>query len=226
MEGASRCVADLAVGLDDGVPRGQLLFHIGIDMRKDLGEQGLTLRAEHHSIAVLGEPIDEVLGQVRPPDDAQLAEEGVPSGVQTDHHFRPCPTGGFPGGVGFRSFFVDRAGFAKQLLLLSFGKVLQHAHLADEPFFRRVVECCAGLVTLAGQSYQAVQFFFECRNGGGPGEGGARTWLNLGTHVFRFRFVWRWSPERRCRPGAGNLAGISRKADSMLHPRRDQVKDF
>ena len=81
MERAAGRIADLTVGLDDGVAGGQFLFHVGVDVTEDLGEQGLAFGGEDNTVAVLGEPVDEVLGQVRTAHDAELAEEGVSAGV-------------------------------------------------------------------------------------------------------------------------------------------------
>ena len=146
----------MPVGLDDGIARREVLPHEAVDMAEHFGKEGLIGFAEGQSVPVSDEAIDKILGKVGAADNSQLAEKGQPSVVQPDHHFRPCPLGGLPCGIGLRGFLIHSAGLRQDLDLLLFGQVLQYWNMPDKPLVRGVEETAIRRLPLPGQGNQFV----------------------------------------------------------------------
>ena len=66
MERSARGIGYLPIRLDDGFARLELLLNVLVDVAKNLGKKGLVGLTESQSIAVPGESVDEILGEVRP----------------------------------------------------------------------------------------------------------------------------------------------------------------
>ena len=161
MEGAPRGVADLPVGLDYRLSRVQVLPQTSADVGQDLGEQLLALGAERQGVAVLGEAVDEILGQIRPADHPELAEKGQPAVVETNHRLGPGPRGGLSGGVGLGGRLVQVLGLPADPVLVCLGHVLEDGHLGKDPLVRRVEQVAFGPVPLFGQAHETVQLALE-----------------------------------------------------------------
>ena len=157
MEGASGCVADLPVGLDDRVPSRKVLTHILVHIVEHFGEQCLIILAEGQRVPVHDEAVDEILGKVGTADNAQLAEEGQTTAVQSDHDPRPRPGGRPACGIGLSRFQIQLAGFFQDVRLIFLGQVLQDRHVAEEPVAGRVEESAVGPLALPGQGNQLIE---------------------------------------------------------------------
>ena len=91
-------VANLPVGLHDGLAAGERGLHLVAYLVEHLGEQPLVVLGKGQRVAVAGEPLHEILGKVGSAHHSQLAEKRQPAVVQAEHRLRPhlarCPTGG------------------------------------------------------------------------------------------------------------------------------------
>ena len=126
-------VADPPVRLNDGVSIGEGQLDGMGDMRNDLREQRLVLSAEGKRVAVAVEPVDEVLGEVRPPRYAELGVETKTTGIETDGCVGPGTGRGLPLCLRLGGLALNRGGLPQQFRPDGGGKVLEHPRVRPKP---------------------------------------------------------------------------------------------
>ena len=163
VERAAGGVADLAVGLDDGLAGGEMFPHFGGDAAENCGEQGLIFGAEREGVAVGGKAVDIVLGQVGTAHHAQLAEKAHTAAVQAHGYAGPGFGGGAAGGVGFLAGTDNFGGLGQDLGPFRRRQVLKDRHIGDQPLVGGVEVFAVGPLPLAGQGDQFIQSPTEVR---------------------------------------------------------------
>ena len=157
VERPPRGIADLPVGLYDGVSGGEALLHHPGYVRKYLGKEGLAVFAEGQGIAVFGEAVYEVLGQIRPPRYPQLAEEAQASAVQPYNRIGPGAAPSLACFVELSALQGDLLGFPQELLLFVGREVLEDTHLACKPITRWIEVQAVPFMPLLGCGYQFIK---------------------------------------------------------------------
>ena len=117
-------VANLPVGLHDavlhiGVRAVETGLHLLADLMENLGEQSLVVLGKGQGVAVAGEPLHEILGQVGSAHHAQLAEKGQAAVVQAEHRLRPHLARRAAGGVGLHCLGFQLLSLRQQLRLFA-----------------------------------------------------------------------------------------------------------
>ena len=129
-----------------------MLIEIIGDVGEHLGKEFLAGLAECYGVPVPGKAIDEVLGQIRPSNDPELAEEGQPAAVQPDGDVGTGPGCRLAIGGGALGLLLYLLSLPLEPLALLLRQVLKDRHMIDQPLVGRVEELAVR--SLAAPSYR------------------------------------------------------------------------